>query len=288
MRRLLRIAIFVLAGCASAFASDPCELARSSLAAGDIALNEYKTDIAVVAFQRATILSPDCEQAWLSLGSAYFRKYVPYWHGNLGFAIYPGQNVEDLRKAADAKNSLAIAAASNAYQKALAINPKSDVALKCLARIYAADLDWEHARPWFEHAIQQNPEDAGLYESRAQLMTDLIELRYRERRRSQNYSYNFPNVPDTECVAIRAEDSEQLERAIDDYRKVTELLSEEDRAMWVLSSHLNYRSKLHCGDREGGAADRTEAKQWSVRAADIMNRRIHSVEVEPRDSHSTK
>jgi tetratricopeptide (TPR) repeat protein len=282
MRRLLWLAVFLVAGCGAASAADPCVLAKSALAVGNQSLNHYsKGDLAVAAFQQATQLSPDCEPAWLGLGSSYARRYVPYWRGNLSVAIRAGQSAEEAQKAADEANVRAIAAASDAFEKALAVNPKSVDAVKRLADLYTADNDWQQAKPWFARAIEQEPNDKNLYESRAELMGRLIGLRDRERKRIQSYDYGPFDEPskitDTQCRLWRSEDSEQLDQGIDDFRKVAELNSSYDRAMWALNSFLTYRAALHCGDPQGGAEDRKEAKIWLTRASEIVNRRIQGV-----------
>lgn len=281
MRRLLWLAVFLAAGCAAALAANPCELAKSALAAGYKSLGEgNKLHLAVSAFQQATQLSPDCEQAWLGLGFSFAERYIPYG-GNIGVVIRAGQSAEDAQKAADEANARVIAAASDAFQKALAINPKGIDALKHLAYLYARDNDWQHAKPWFARAIDQDPNDESLYESRAELMGRLIGLRDRERKRIQSYDYGPFDKPsritDSQCRFWRSEDAEQLDQAIDDSRKVTELDRTYDRAMWALDMFLTYRAALNCGDPQGGAEDRKEAKMWRNRASEIVNNRIQSV-----------
>lgn len=137
--------------------------AATALADGNKFFDENQTEKAIDAYKQATKLDPDLAEAHFKLGISY--ALIESEQELIETPVEPVNAEEDSKKSKKetkekkSKSVLAFENAVTAYKKILKENPKDDVALFNLGRVYDRLNQDKESREAFEDAVKLKPED---------------------------------------------------------------------------------------------------------------------------------
>jgi tetratricopeptide (TPR) repeat protein len=217
----------------------------SSQAELDLGLGAYKQarfEEAIQHFQRATALQPDNAVARLYLANAYAAQYIPGVESPAN--VHLGE------------------AAMSEYQTVLQTDPQSLDAIKGVAGLNLQMKKFEEAKSFYRKAIEVNAEDPEDYYSIG--VIDWTEA-YSERmaqRAKLNLKPDKPFIHRGECWAVRSDNENVVEEAIENLSKALELRHDYDDAMAYMNLMYREKADIQCEDPVSYKSDLEAADQW--------------------------
>jgi tetratricopeptide (TPR) repeat protein len=134
--------------------------AATALADGNKFFDENATEKAIEAYKQATKLDPDLAEAHFKLGIAYLS--LESEQELIETPTEPANSDDKSKKQKQEKKSSSVLSFENAvtaYKKILKKNPKDDVALFNLGRVYDRLNEDKESRESFEDAVKLQPEN---------------------------------------------------------------------------------------------------------------------------------
>ena len=243
--RQLKLVGLTVAMAALALSSVGCQKlkARDSLNKGVAAFRAGQYQSAAEAFKTAVDLDPTFPTARLYLATSYMSQYIP------------GSDSPENKKNADA--------AMDQFNKVLADDPKSLLAMQSIANLYYQMKKFDEAKEWYAKVVAQDPSNKEAYYTLGVIAwTEFITP---DREARNNLKMKPEDVGPLKDVkvreALKAKYKPSLDAGLEAVKKALAIDPEYENAMAYYNLLLRYRADLD-DTREQYLADWKEADTW--------------------------
>ena len=214
------------------------------------ALKEEQYAQAAEHFQAATQTDPSCANAWLYLGNAYMKQYVP--------------------GAESAENQALAEKAREQFQKVLDQQPENQEAMASIATLYFNQKKLDDARVWYEKLTVVNPDNKEAFYTLAVIAWTRSFKACNEARTKMGMKADEPGpLKDAEMrQTLRGKYLSLVQEGIDHLNRAIEIDGDYEDAMAYLN--LLYRQKADLENTpEEYQQDIAKAQEWVQKSLDV-------------------
>lgn len=247
MRANLLLLLLTVTSFTAALAQTPS--AADEMRAGTVAYKFLDYSGAAEHFKAALEINPDLTQARVFLATAYAQQYIA---GDESAA-----NVTMAEQAIDE------------FKKVLSGKPTEAEEYRSVVPIASLSFNLKHfsqAREYYGKAIELKPDEARNYFMIALIdWTEASAARTKARSELGLNESEMISKPEA-CVALRAQNQQNVEDGIQRLQKALELQPDFDDAMGYMNLLLRERAEYECDDPEARKADLKAADDWTDKA----------------------